>query len=511
MHSQNFTRSIVAGLGLAALFFFAAPAAAQSPLDLWPSSTLEAIRDRSTLNLAIVPNAGYTDVWFDSEAGDATWADSGPPYAVHTGGTIRIHGYLAVPPGRRVRPALLVAHGHGGQGNPRVAERLARLGYVAFSIDGPNAGQSTGGPQDTTQAWISVERAPGQPQPDISFLYHWAYAGMRALTALDEISRRPGNPFHIDASRLGVVGTSMGGMLVYYVNAVDDRVKAAVAISAAGDWPDVMMDDGSWLYHALYYNTRNGLPSGVDALNAVATCSDSTLKTFLDYFDPIRYAPFQHAPILMVDGSHDGFFPMPSLNVTADQVRSAGTDPDFASRLYVVPDGGHLVVDGPDGMQWLGPSIAAFARWLRFAFDVGSQPPQTPTISMSVAGGRMIFHVAALPGGAPVVASRLNFASRIDITPGAECDFLTVPLAWSGSDFTASLPIGQPMPCGPPLTPENAVYFASANDAAGFTVSSKMYYQSGEMTFQSGFTPTIAHWPWDALPVPSPPACEVTE
>ena len=86
-------------------------AAQPAPLDgLWTPERLERIRDRSTLNLEVIPRSGYYEIFFDSEVGDAKWADSGPPYEVHTGGPIRIHGYLAAPLGPAERPALVIGH-----------------------------------------------------------------------------------------------------------------------------------------------------------------------------------------------------------------------------------------------------------------------------------------------------------------------------------------------------------------------------------------------------------------
>jgi cephalosporin-C deacetylase-like acetyl esterase len=487
-----------------------APHAAADPsrLDrLWTAERLQKIRDQSTLNLEIIPRAGYYEIFFDSEIGDAKWADSGPPYEIHTGGTIRIHGYLGVPLGPAPRPALVVGHGHGGHGDPDVPRALAALGYGAFSIDGPRAGSSTGGPQDTEQAWISVEEHRHNRSPEASFLYHWAYAGMRALTVLEALAAMPGNPYHIDASRLGVVGASMGGQLTYYINGVDDRVKAAVGIAVAGDWRNVMQYEGAWLYHGLYYYTRDGMPSGTDALNAIASCDDPTLDTFLDYFDPISYAPRQHGALLTIVGSHDQYFVAPGINTTFDAVQSAGTSDRFIKRLFIAPNGKHGVVDGPDAVPTVLSLLGTIDGWLKYAFASGPIPVLTPTLTMGVSGSWMVFRVNAPAGDSPVLGIRLHVASQMDSVPEQACDFVTVPTYRLGSDFYGFVPIDQPMPCGPPLTPSNVVYFASSTDTLGYTASSKVYYRSGEMAFGQGFVPRIEHWRGDDFPVPPAPVC----
>ena len=391
-----------AQIGLAVLVT-GSPARAQAPLDLWTPEVLETIRDRSTLSLRIVPRSGYVEVFYDSEIGDARWADSEAPYEVHTGDTIRIHGYLAAPAGGGPHAAVVVGHGHGGHGDPDLARAVAAFGYVAFSIDGPNAGLSTGGPRDTEQAWISVEENQNQPAPAVSFLYHWAYAGMRALTVLEALALEPGNPYGIDPSRLGVLGASMGGQFTYYINGVDERVKAAVALAVAGDWRDIMRYEGAWLYHGLYYYTRDGLRSGVDALNTIAGCDDRTLRTFLDYFDPIGYAPTQHAPLLTIVGTHDQYFTIPAINATYDRVRSAGTAERFSQRIVLAPNGKHGVVDGPDGLKTILPLLGTITGWLKFSFDGGPEPLQTPTLAMAATGSWMTFRVRARHGGTPIL------------------------------------------------------------------------------------------------------------
>ena len=126
---------------------------------------------------------------------------------------------------------------------------------------------------------------------------------------------------------------------------------------------------------------------------------------------------------------------------------------------------------------------------------------------MSVTGSWMTFRVRTRLGATPILGARLLVASQLDSTPDLACDFTTVRLYRLGSDFYGFVPIGRAMPCGPPLSPDNVLYFASATDLGGYTVSSRIYYRSGEMTFGTGFVPTIGHWSRDDFPVPPPPAC----
>ena len=484
-------------------------ASAVAPLDLWTPDVLEKIRDRSTLNLQIIPGPGYVEVYYDSEIAEAKWADSEPPFEVHEGDTIRIHGYLAIPAGSGARPAVVIGHGRGGSGSSELAQALALMGYAGFAIDGPDAGLSTGGPRNTEQSWISVEELLNEPAPEVGFLYHWAYAGMRALTVLEELANRPGNPFKIDAARLGVVGASMGGQLVYYVNGVDDRVKAAVAIAVAGDWGNIMNYEGAWLYHGLYYYTRDGLMSGMDGLNTVSACDDPTLRTFFDYFDPIRYAPSQHGPLLTIIGSHDQYFTVPAINTTYDRVASAGTT-RFRKRITIIPNGEHGVVDEGDSLGTLLSVFGTIHGWLRYGFGEGPKPPSTPTVRMTKVGDRMLFKVEAVAGATRIVRAELNIASQIDTTPEEPCDFERVSLYRANGAFYGSVKVGQTPACGPDLTTENILYFASITDKAGYTFSSRLYRGTSPMAFGSSFAPDIEHWRSDTFPVPPSPMCTVS-
>ncbi len=496
----------------AALAFFvlsaqAAPSLASGPpLDLWSPERMSRIRDRSTLDPRLVTHAGYFEVYYDSETGDAKWADGEPPYEVHTGRTIRIHGYLATPLVGGPYPAIVIGHGHRGRGSRELALALAALGYVALSIDGPGQGKSTG-PRDTEQGWISVEEAANEPSPEVSYLYHYAYAGMRGLTLLDRLSRLPFNPLRIDRNRLGVIGASMGGQFTYYINGVDERVKGAVALAVAGDWDKQIRYEGAWLYHGLYHYTRDGLKSGIDDLNTISdVCLDPTFETFLSHFDPIRYAPRQHAPLLTIIGTHDQYFTLPAINTTFSRLASSGTNPRFEKRLMITANGKHEVVNEDDLLPTLLPVLANIDRWFRYCFRNGPTPPATPGVRLEAEPGQLRFRVTAPAGSARLVSAELHYATQLDTTKDAPCDFATLRLTRVGSEYQATLPIGTSPTCGPAVNPENLLYYAQVRDAAGYTISSPVQYRGREMEFGTDFAPLIEHFPRDDFGVPPPPA-----
>ncbi len=469
------------------------------PYDVWNTQVLSAIRDRTTLEMDLAQHVGYADVFFTSNP-SAGWFDSAPPYAKHVGGKIRIHGFLAAPPSGGPYPALVIGHGHGGHADLALALQVAGLGYVALAIDGPQAGQSTGGPEDDNQAWISVDDGP-----EYSYLYHYGYAGMRGLTLLESLAGMPGNPYRIDSARLGVLGASMGGMFTSYINGIDDRVKAAIIIAAAGQWQHAMRFPNSWLYDGLYTGTRDQPYNGNDPLNSIENIdTDPTAITFLDYFDPIRYAPQQHAPVMMVIGTHDEYFPLTCANQMSLGIASAGTHPNFEKRLWLIPNAPH----GLDSPLGLLPLVQGMSQWLDYAFGRREKPLAAPQVTMSEETGGLRFDVTL---GEP--ASRLTGASAVlyaatlvDANATPIQDFKSYACALEGDHFAAHVPSGDRPATGDPYRADNVIYFATVTDAAGLPLSSLAYKAGRVIDLSSGFVPVIdpQNGPGTTVPVPPP-------
>jgi len=468
------------------------------PYDLWSGQVLSAIRDRTTLEIDVAQHAGYADVFFTSNP-SAGWFDSDPPYGKHVGGKIRIHGFLAAPVFGGPYPALVIGHGHGGHADLALALQVASLGYVALAIDGPQAGQSSGGPRDDNQAWISVDDGP-----EYGYLYHYGYAGMRALTLLEALAERPGNPFGIDASRLGVLGASMGGIFTSYINGIDDRVKAAIVIAAAGQWQHAMRFPNSWLYDGLYTGTRDQPYNGSDPLNSIEDIDiDPTAITFVDYFDPIRYAPRQHAPVMVVIGTHDGYFPLTCANQMSLGIESAGTHPNFEKRMWLIPNAPH----GLDSPMGLLPLVQGMSQWLDYAFDRRGKPLATPRVAMSEEAAGLRFDVALEEPSSRLAGANavLYAATRVDANATPIQDFKSYSCTLEDDHFVVRIRSGDRPPAGDPYRADNVIYFATVTDLPGLPVSSLVYKAGRIIDLSSGFVPGIDPQGGSGATVPVPP------
>ncbi len=469
------------------------------PYDLWTPQVLAQIRDRSTLEHMVTGSGGLVEVHYTSNP-SASWYDAESPGGPPKNGRIRIHALLAIPASGAANPAIVIGHGHGGSADPNLALYVASLGYVALAINGPMAGKSTGGPKDENQAWISVDTGP-----EYGYLYHYAYAGMRSLTLLEALSEISGNPYRIDASKLGVLGGSMGGILTSIVNGIDDRVKAAVVLAAAGQWQHAMRFPKSWLYHGLYTGTRDQPYNGADPVNSIEDIeTDPTAITFMNYFDPIRYAPRQHAPVLVVVGTHDGYFPLTCANQMALGITSAGTRANFEKRLWLFPNAPHGLLDSLSQLLQL---VTPLRQWLDYCFGGGEKPLASPVVAMSQdpAGLRFEITLAEPSSRLAGASASLYAATRVDANVKPIQDFKSYACTLQGDRFVAVIPSGDRPATGDAYTAGNVIYFATVTDSGQLQVSSLAYKAGRIIDLSSDFVPGIDPYLGSSVVVPVPP------
>lgn len=187
----------------------------------------------------------------------------------------RLDGYLLLPPGQARRPAVVFAHGSGGDRRQLLEEAgwLAARNVVALTITEPSSSNAramvTGG-----AAGVLAQIRAAQVRDVV--------AVRRAADVLQSLAR-------VDPERIGYVGWSAGARTGAFVAASDPRVKALVLLSA-----------GAAPLSAFVANAPPGLRRPV--------------RQVFGSVDPIRYiGKAQAGSVLLEDGRRDAIVPRAAL------------------------------------------------------------------------------------------------------------------------------------------------------------------------------------------------------
>jgi dienelactone hydrolase len=141
------------------------------------------------------------------------------PIAIHdtsyASGDDRVEAFLAVPPGRGRRPAVLYLHPQGGDRASMLeaALWLAARGVVTMTITAPSIRDE----REELPPAEALERLGAEAARDVIA----ARRGLDLLAARDDV----------DADRLGVVGWSAGGRAAAVLAGADQRIRAAVLLA----------------------------------------------------------------------------------------------------------------------------------------------------------------------------------------------------------------------------------------------------------------------------------------
>lgn len=263
-------------------------------------------------------------------------------YRQHTvtyrSGRLRISGLLNVPRGRGPFPALVLAHGYidpdiyvNGQGLRREQDWLARQGFVTLHVDYRNHAGSD-----------------DDPRADLDLRLGYTEDVINAVHAL----RRWEGP--VDDERVGLVGRSMGGGVIYNVLTVQPGlVDAAVVFAPVSS--DAVDNFERWIRPDPGRSTladriirRHGEPAANPGFwRAVSP------RTFFDRVSE---------PVLIHHGTSDDSCPIRWSRRTATALERAGVD----VTLHVYPGEEHAF-----GPQW-PLSMERTTRFLRSRLSASS-------------------------------------------------------------------------------------------------------------------------------------------
>ncbi|GAB2852924.1 alpha/beta fold hydrolase [Streptomyces deserti] len=247
---------------------------------------------------------------------------------------LTISGIMNIPQGRGPFPALVLAHGYidpdvyrSGQGMPREQDLLARAGYAVLHTDYRN---HAGSDKD--------------PDNDVNLRLGYTEDVIGAVLAL----RSSGRP-EIDGDRIGLLGRSMGGGVVYNTLVVaPGLVDAAVVFAPVSARPHENVD---------HFQRREGDPVAAEIDAEHGTPEEN--PDFWREVSPLTYVDRVTEPLLIHHGTADDTCPLAWSRRTAAAFEAAGKDVDL--RTY---DGeGHTF--GPRWRDSMAATTAFFERHLR--------------------------------------------------------------------------------------------------------------------------------------------------
>jgi dienelactone hydrolase len=246
------------------------------------------------------------------------------------------------------RPVVIALHGTGGTKESQlpVLRALAERGFLAIAIDARHHGERTkaGKGSDEYQqailrAWREGGRdsaAPGDAQASrraYPFFYDTVWDVMRLIDYLEIRD-------DVDPKRIGLIGTSKGGIETYLAAAADERIAAAV--------PCIGVQSFRWaLEHDAWQSRIGTIRTGFDAAakQAGVVAPDATfVANFYDRVAPGLAGEFDGPamlpliaprPLLVMNGDSDARTPLPGLKLCTDAAHAAYDKAGAADRFTV--------------------------------------------------------------------------------------------------------------------------------------------------------------------------------
>ena len=261
-------------------------------------------------------------------------------------------------PGRR--PVVIALHGTGGSKGNMLAlcRKLADAGFIAVAIDGRYHGERKSGKaqNDYNNAIVGAWRGSGEHP----FFYDTVWDVMRLV---DYLQTRD----DVDASRIGLMGISKGGVETFLTAAADTRI--AVAVPCIGvqsfRWA---LDNNDWQGRIGTIQNAFDIASkgtGVNKPDAVFVKKfyDRVVPGIAGEFDgPEMLALIAPRPLLVINSDSDNHTPLPGViecTNAAQKVYAAGHAADrFA--VIIQKNTGHQVK--PESER---AAIEWFVKWLK--------------------------------------------------------------------------------------------------------------------------------------------------
>jgi dienelactone hydrolase len=258
------------------------------------------------------------------------------------------------------RPVVIALHGTGGSKNNMLAlcRKLAERGFIAVAIDGRYHGERKSGKGETDYDDAIVRAFHGSGEHP--FYYDTVWDVMRLVDYLDTRDE-------VDASRIGLIGISKGGVETYLTAAIDPRITVAV--------PCIGMQSFSWALENNDWQGRIGtIQNAFDTIakeNSVTNPDSAFVQKFYDRVVPGIYSEFDGPqmltliaprPLLVINSDSDNHTPLPGVIECANaaqKIYAADNAPNHFA-VIIQKNTGHQVK--PESER---AAIDWFVKWLK--------------------------------------------------------------------------------------------------------------------------------------------------
>ena len=273
-----------------------------------------------------------------------------------------VPGVLLLPKGATgKRPAILYCHWHGGEYHKGKVElfeafhtpeapgpALVQRGFVVLAIDAYCFGERNGQGPGSDETGGAGELTASKYNLWLGRTL-WGMMLRDDLMALDYLASRP----EVDAGRIGVTGISMGATRSWWLMALDDRLKAGVAVACLTRYQNLIAEAGL-KYHGTYYYVP-GMLGHFDTEAIVALAAPR--------------------PLLCLNGDQDAGSPVAGIREIERRARPAwelyGVPAQFQSEIYAGVGHVYLPAMWEKTLGWLG-------RHLGTGADGGDSPRVLP-------------------------------------------------------------------------------------------------------------------------------------
>jgi len=261
-------------------------------------------------------------------------------------------------------PAVIVLHGTGGSmsGMIPVMKELAKRNIIGVAIDARYHGERSGGAKGAAAYNEAIARAwqtkPGTPM-EHPFYYDTCWDLWRTV---DVLAARD----DIDATRLGMIGFSMGGIQTWLAASVDDRIKVAVPAIGVQSFRYSLEHD-QWQGRAntiklAHETAAKDLGEAKVNQKVCRALWSKVIPGITEQFDcPSMLRLFAGRSLLIVGGTKDGNCPYGGAKVAIASAQRAFAEAKATDKLRVMmADVGHTVTaeQREAALDW-------FERWLK--------------------------------------------------------------------------------------------------------------------------------------------------